>query len=87
MTVPAPWDVREGRVVNNESGDLLRMLGARAADGPDLYPEAHRAEIEAIKRHSYVTHRGINPTGIVPAGPALDLLAPHGRAALAAGPG
>jgi putative glutathione S-transferase len=194
VTVPALWDAREGRVVNNESGDLLRMLDAWAPDGADLYPEAHRAEIDAvndrvyrqvnngvyragfattqaaydeavadvfsgldwleerlstrrylvgdapteadwrlfttlvrfdpvyaghfkcnvrrivdyaalwgylrdlfqhpgvadtvdvdaIKRHYYVTHRGINPTGIVPAGPALDLWTRHGREALAA---
>lgn len=32
-----------------------------------------------IKRHYYMSHRTINPTGIVPAGPALDYDAPHGR--------
>jgi putative glutathione S-transferase len=32
-----------------------------------------------IKRHYYVTHHTINPTGIVPAGPETDWLAPHGR--------
>ena len=37
-----------------------------------------------IKRHYYVSHRGINPTGIVPTGPELDLDAPPGRAHLAA---
>jgi glutathionyl-hydroquinone reductase len=26
-----------------------------------------------IKHHYYESHRGINPTGIVPAGPVLDL--------------
>jgi putative glutathione S-transferase len=31
------------------------------------------------KHHYYESHRMINPTGIVPAGPALDLTAPHGR--------
>lgn len=36
-----------------------------------------------IKRHYYGSHRGINPTGVVPLGPALDLDAPHGREALA----
>ena len=32
-----------------------------------------------IKRHYYVTHREINPTGIVPLGPVLDLERPAGR--------
>ncbi len=32
-----------------------------------------------IKRHYYESHVTINPTGVVPAGPELDLDAPHGR--------
>jgi len=32
-----------------------------------------------IKRHYYMSHRGINPTGIVPAGPALDFDEPAER--------
>jgi len=32
-----------------------------------------------IKRHYYESHRTINPTGIVPVGPRLDLDAPHDR--------
>ncbi|MDO1585339.1 glutathione S-transferase family protein [Rhizobium oryzicola] len=32
-----------------------------------------------IKQHYYRSHKTINPTGIVPAGPILDLDAPHGR--------
>ena len=35
-----------------------------------------------IKGHYYQSHRGINPTGIVPVGPALDFDAPHGREAI-----
>ncbi|HVZ09428.1 glutathione S-transferase family protein [Rhodopila sp.] len=33
-----------------------------------------------IKRHYYMSHRHINPTGIVPAGPALDFTLPADRA-------
>ena len=37
-----------------------------------------------IKRHYYLVHRTINPTGIVPAGPDLSAwLTPHGREPLA----
>ena len=32
-----------------------------------------------IKAHYYASHLRVNPTGIVPAGPILDLDAPHGR--------
>jgi glutathionyl-hydroquinone reductase len=35
-----------------------------------------------IKLHYYTTHGRINPSGIVPKGPATDWAAPHGRAAL-----
>jgi putative glutathione S-transferase len=32
-----------------------------------------------IKRHYYVTHTSINPSGIVPLGPRTDWTVPHGR--------
>jgi putative glutathione S-transferase len=34
---------------------------------------AETVNFEHIKRHYYQSHRSINPTGIVPSGPALDL--------------
>ena len=37
-----------------------------------------------IKEHYYRSHKTINPTGIMPVGPDLDLDAPHGRNRLAA---
>jgi putative glutathione S-transferase len=37
-----------------------------------------------IKRHYYQSHRTINPSGVVPVGPELDFLAPHGRERLGA---
>jgi putative glutathione S-transferase len=39
--------------------------------------------LQHIKGHYYESHRGINPTGIVPVGPDLDFTAPHERGALA----
>ncbi|WP_136660215.1 glutathione S-transferase family protein [Nitratireductor sp. XY-223] len=35
-----------------------------------------------IKNHYYMSHETVNPTRIVPKGPDIDLLAPHGRDAL-----
>ncbi len=51
----------------------------------DLYQTpgvADTVSFDHIKRHYYVTHGKINPTGIVPKGPQQDLGAPHGREAL-----
>lgn len=44
-------------------------------------------DFDHIKRHYYLVHDDINPTGIVPAGPDLSgWLAPHGREALGGRP-
>jgi glutathionyl-hydroquinone reductase len=51
----------------------------------DLYQTPGIAEtvnFDHIKRHYYVTHDDINPTGIVPVGPMQNLWEPHDRAAL-----
>lgn len=39
-------------------------------------------DIEYIKAHYYASHDTINPTGIIPSGPRLDLALSHNRAAL-----
>lgn len=52
----------------------------------DLYQQdgvADTLRMDHIKHHYYGSHRNINPTGIVPLGPALDFAAPHDRARLA----
>jgi len=36
-------------------------------------------DLDHIKRHYYKSMAAINPTGIVPLGPALDSAAPHDR--------
>jgi len=41
---------------------------------------AGTVRFDHIKTHYYASHRTINPTGIVPSGPRLDLTAPHRRA-------
>lgn len=48
----------------------------------DLYQQpgvADTVSFEHIKRHYYVSHGQINPTRIVPCGPALDYHRPHQR--------
>lgn len=45
---------------------------------------AETVNMAHIQHHYYRSHKTINPTGIVPAGPIQDFSAPHGRDALAA---
>lgn len=45
---------------------------------------AATVRFDHIKGHYYGSHRSVNPTGIVPVGPALDLMRPHGRTSAAA---
>lgn len=40
---------------------------------------ADTVNLDHIKRHYYTSHPQINPTGIIPAGPAIDFERPHGR--------
>ncbi|BCH23687.1 glutathione-dependent reductase [Mesorhizobium sp. L-8-10] len=49
----------------------------------DLYQVpgvAGTVDIEQIKKHYYGSHETINPTRIIPKGPAIDYSAPHDRA-------
>ena len=56
-TVPVLWDKERGTIVNNESADIVRMLNSAFAglgdDSVDLYPEALRAEIDALNARIY----------------------------------
>ncbi|HBM85051.1 MAG TPA: glutathione-dependent reductase [Halieaceae bacterium] len=48
----------------------------------DIYQQpgvAETVDFHHIKTHYYASHRNINPTGIVPAGPEIDYHAAHGR--------
>lgn len=61
----------------------------RIADYPELWDHtrhlyqmpgvAETVNFDHIKRHYYGSHRTINPTGIVPKGPEMDLMAPTRR--------
>jgi len=62
ITVPVLWDADTGRIVNNESSDIIRMLyspnslGALGAGGGlDLYPRQQRDEIDQINDRVYAT--------------------------------
>jgi putative glutathione S-transferase len=62
----------------------------RLVEYPNLWPYARSlyqwpgvretVSFDHIRRHYYLSHRELNPRGIVPALPAMDWDAPHGRA-------
>jgi len=64
-SVPVLWDKQESRIVNNESGDLVRILGEHAPEGgPVLYPQDARAEIDALNERVYDTvNNGVYKAG------------------------
>ncbi|KAJ7914256.1 glutathione S-transferase [Mycena leptocephala] len=60
FTVPVLWDKKLNTVVNNESSEIIRMFNSEfnellPADKAklDLYPEPHRAEIDALNEWVY----------------------------------
>ena len=68
VTVPVLWDTKTRTIVNNESADILRMLGTAfdqsGANDLDLYPEPHRAEIDALNDRVYdAVNNGVYKSG------------------------
>ena len=55
--MPVLWDTQEGRIVNNESADVLRMFSTvfapLATREVDLWPEEHRDAIDALNARLY----------------------------------
>jgi putative glutathione S-transferase len=51
---------------------FVRDLYQQPGVAPTCYPDH-------IKRHYYISQKAINPTQIVPVGPELDFMKPHGR--------
>lgn len=59
VTVPVLWDKKTATIVSNESSEIIRMLNSAFDDlgesSVDYYPEALRAEIDAINERVYHT--------------------------------
>jgi putative glutathione S-transferase len=59
VTVPTLWDRKTGRIVNNESSEIIRMLngefGRITGDDADFYPPALRAEIDRVNDLVYAS--------------------------------
>ncbi len=59
VSVPVLWDLSTGTIVSNESADIIRMFNSAfdevgAAPG-DYYPQALRADIDAVNERVYAT--------------------------------
>lgn len=71
-TVPVLWDTRTRRIVSNSDDDIMRMFEteftALADPAVDLYPQAHRAEIDRLNDAIY---EAVN-NGVYRAGFATD---------------
>jgi putative glutathione S-transferase len=77
VTVPALWDTRTRRIVNNESSEIIRMLNgefeAFAGDDVDFYPKALRAEIDRINGLIYANvNSGVYRCGFARSQAAYD---------------
>lgn len=57
LSVPTLWDTKTGRIVNNESADILRMMstgfGDLASDTHDLIPADRLPEIDTLNTRVY----------------------------------
>jgi putative glutathione S-transferase len=57
VTVPVLWDKATGRIVNNESAEIIRMFNTAfdgvGANSGDYYPEDLRAEIDVVNNEIY----------------------------------
>ena len=77
VTVPVLWDTKTETIVNNESADILRMLGSAfdrcGANDLDLYPAAHRDEIDALNDRVYdAVNNGVYKAGFATSQEAYD---------------
>jgi putative glutathione S-transferase len=77
VTVPVLWDRKRGTIVNNESAEIIRMLGS-AFDGlgarpGDFYPPGLRPEIDALNARIYDTvNNGVYKAGFATTQEAYD---------------
>jgi glutathionyl-hydroquinone reductase len=77
VTVPTLWDKKTGRIVNNESSEIIRMLNsefaAAGADPTDYYPKPLRPEIDRINEMVYTNvNNGVYRCGFARTQAAYD---------------
>ena len=75
VTVPVLWDTKERTIVSNESREIIVMLDREFHDPqtPELYPDAKRAEIDAMIDANYETmNNGVYRAGFARTQEAYD---------------
>jgi putative glutathione S-transferase len=78
VTVPVLWDKQQNVMVNNESADILRMLGTSFGSlitdsATELYPAQHAAEIDVLNKRSYeMLNNGVYRAGFAQSQQAYD---------------
>jgi putative glutathione S-transferase len=68
VTVPLLWDRATGKIVSNESSEIIRMFNSAfdgvGAEPGDFYPAARRGEIDALNERIYATvNNGVYKAG------------------------
>ncbi len=73
ITVPVLFDAETNQAVSNESADIIRMLNAEFAGGPDLYPALLRPAIDRWNDLIYPTlNNGVYRAGFARTQSAYD---------------
>ncbi len=73
VTVPVLWDEAEGRIVNNESSKILRILDALPSEAPSLRPPEQLPAIEALSDAMYDSlNNGVYRAGLATTQAAYD---------------
>jgi putative glutathione S-transferase len=77
VTVPVLWDTQRETIVSNESADIIRMLNtsfdALGATPGNYYPQALRADIDAINERVYHdVNNGVYKSGFATSQQAYD---------------
>ncbi|WP_299911830.1 glutathione S-transferase family protein [uncultured Paracoccus sp.] len=77
VTVPVLWDRERGRIVSNESADIIRMFNSAfnrvTGNEDDYWPESLRPEIEAVNERVYSTvNNGVYRAGFATSQSAYD---------------
>ena len=74
--VPVLWDKVNKTIVNNESSEIIRMIGLNSEQlggiHCDFYPEAVRAEIDDVNDTVYMVNNGVYRTGFARSQEAYD---------------
>ena len=77
VTVPILWDKQRETIVSNESAEIIRMFNSAfnglTGNTDDYYPEALRAEIDAVNERIYDTvNNGVYKAGFATTQDAYD---------------